>query len=115
MTGHELTRAHRKASLGVVLSLGLTVCLQIAAADNALESSQLALLLRQLDTLDQTAQQAAASTSNETRYRFDYARLHADIARVRAGIEDYLTPRRAQPRDPDALSGEYRTERAVKP
>ena len=32
------------------------------------------------------------------------------VARVRAGIEDHLTPSRAQPRDPDALAGQYRNE-----
>lgn len=116
MIGIDWAKAYRKAGLGMLLALGLALCSpDFAAADPALENTQLALLLRQLDALDRTALQAAASASIEARYRFDYARLHADIARVRAGIEDYLTPPRAQPRDPSSLSGEYRTERAVKP
>ena len=40
--------------------------------------------------------------------RFDYLRLREDLLRVRAGIEDYLTPRRAQPRDPLEFQGDYR-------
>jgi hypothetical protein len=29
---------------------------------------------------------------------------------VRSGLRDYLTPPRAQPRDPAELAGQYRTE-----
>ncbi|MBF3224681.1 RAQPRD family plasmid, partial [Pseudomonas aeruginosa] len=49
------------------------------------------------------------------RYHFDYPRLLADLARVRAGIQFHLTPSRAQPRDPSELAGDYRTERAASP
>ena len=49
------------------------------------------------------------------RYHFDYPRLLADLARVRAGIQAHLTPSRAQPRDPSELAGDYRTERAASP
>nr|WP_273649646.1 RAQPRD family integrative conjugative element protein [Pseudomonas aeruginosa] len=35
-------------------------------------------------------------------------RVRKDLQRVRAGIQDYLTPPRAQPRDPVELSGDYR-------
>ncbi|WP_405045738.1 RAQPRD family integrative conjugative element protein [Pseudomonas aeruginosa] len=34
--------------------------------------------------------------------------MRKDLQRVRAGIQDYLTPPRAQPRDPVELSGDYR-------
>jgi RAQPRD family integrative conjugative element protein len=46
----------------------------------------------------------------ETRYHFDYPRLYADLARIRAGIHDYLNPSRAQPRDLSPLPGDYRRE-----
>ncbi|MGS8282218.1 integrative conjugative element protein, RAQPRD family, partial [Pseudomonas aeruginosa] len=48
-------------------------------------------------------------------YHFDYPRLLADLARVRAGIQAHLTPSRAQPRDPSELAGDYRTERSASP
>ena len=38
------------------------------------------------------------------------AKLREDIERVRSGIRDYLTPQRAQPRDPATLIGDYRQE-----
>lgn len=93
----------------VTLAAGFSVC-QPGAADSDLENARLAALVRQLEMLDRLAAQSALSSPTDTRYHFDYARLRNDIARVRAGIEDYLSPRRAQPRDPDTLNGEYRRE-----
>ncbi|WP_458366801.1 integrative conjugative element protein, RAQPRD family [Burkholderia pseudomallei] len=80
------------------------------AADTASESTHLAAIERQLDTIDRLATQSEQlPDSDSTREHFDYARLHADIARVRQGIEDYLSPRRPLPRDPSTLVGHYRT------
>lgn len=89
------------------------VSLSTATADT-LESAELAALLRQLDMAERIARSAETVTPNgDSRYHFDYARLHADIARIRAGIEDYLHPKRAQPRDPYELSGDYRRKSAA--
>ncbi|WP_082423334.1 RAQPRD family integrative conjugative element protein [Pseudomonas sp. NBRC 111137] len=73
---------------------------------------QLSLLIRQLDTLDTLAQQASRYEVPEsnTRYRFDYARLIQDIQRIRQGVQGYLSPSRAQPRDPTELVGDYRLD-----
>ncbi|CAK1327360.1 integrative conjugative element protein, RAQPRD family [Burkholderia pseudomallei] len=79
------------------------------AADTASESAQLATIERQLDTVDRLAAQSEQlPDSGSTHEHFDYARLHADIARVREGIQDYLNPRRPLPRDPSTLVGHYR-------
>lgn len=81
-----------------------------AAADNASERAQLTAIDRQLGILDHLAEQSSRLPHDgNARYHFDYARLHADIARIRGGVEDYLNPPRAQPRDPDALLGDYRS------
>ncbi|GFE79163.1 hypothetical protein GCM10011487_11630 [Steroidobacter agaridevorans] len=93
----------------VTLAVGLSLC-QPATADSDLENARLAALMRQLDVLDRLAAQSASSPPANTRYHFDYARLRQDLVRIRTGIEDYLSPSRAQPRDPDTLSGEYRRE-----
>lgn len=106
-------RIRRTYVLAIALALLAPVaCLSPpASAADTLESADLAALLRQLDMAERIARNAETLSPNSaSRYHFDYARLHADIARIRAGIEDYLNPRRAQPRDPDALSGEYRRE-----
>jgi RAQPRD family integrative conjugative element protein len=103
--------------LAILLAAG--ICnffpLSASAADGDAEQRQLAALLRQLDVLERLAQHSAASTIDGNRYHFDYARLHADITRVRAGIEDYLSPQRAQPRDPTILNGGYRQEAQATP
>jgi RAQPRD family integrative conjugative element protein len=100
------------------LVLALRVCVPLfvaspsALADEALEHERLAALVRQLDLVDRLAEGAQeAAREAETRYRFDYVRLHDDVERVRAGIRDYLTPPCAQPRDLAPLSGEYRIPR----
>ena len=115
MRWRDQPEAQRKSVVSIALTASLMMCLPVLAGDSAIENAQLAQLLRQLDLLDRTAHQASIGASRDTRYRFDYARLHADIARVRAGIEDYLTPPRAQPRDPTSLNGEYRIERGPSP
>ena len=76
------------------------------------QEQQLTLLIRQLDTLDTLVQRASrfeAAKSN-TRYRFDYPRLTHDIQRIRQGVKGYLSPSRAQPRDPTELVGDYRLD-----
>lgn len=81
------------------------------AADNIAEREQLATIVRQLDMLDRLTEHSASLPRQDgSRYHFDYARLREDIERVRNGILDYLTPKRAQPRDPVELSGDYRLE-----
>lgn len=81
--------------------------------ESAGEREQLDLLLRQLDTLERSALHARdLPRPTSSRYRFDYARLLDDITRVRGGIQDYLTPQRAQPRDSAELDGDYTVETA---
>lgn len=97
----------------VFFLVALTVTMPPAIAeDTPLQRQELTAALRQLDALERFIEQSAASTPivPGKRYHFDYPRLLADLARVRAGIQDYLEPFRAQPRDPDALIGRYRSE-----
>lgn len=97
----------------VLGGLGLTSAL---ASEPDIERTQLALLLRQLDALElQTERGAALPQQRSTRYHFDYPRLLDDLRRVRSGIQDYLTPQRAQPRDPTPMLGDYRDEQEPSP
>ena len=66
------------------------------------QRQELVAALRQLDALERTVADSAARAPIQPgeRYHFDYPRLLADLARVRAGIQAHLTPSRAQPRDP---------------
>jgi RAQPRD family integrative conjugative element protein len=99
--------AMRLAAL-LLAAAGLQPAIAADASDNAAEREMLAAVTRQLDLLDRLAERAAATAPQErTRYRFDYARLRADLERVRTGVRDYLVPQRAQPRDPVPLAGDY--------
>lgn len=90
-----------------VLLVALCAALQPAIAAD-LEREQLAAVVRQIELADRLAEQLTRTAPQErARYHFDYARLHADLGRVRAGLQDYLVPQRAQPRDPVSLTGDY--------
>jgi RAQPRD family integrative conjugative element protein len=81
----------------------------VLAGDGATEHAQLAAVIRQLDMIDLLAEHGASlPRQDDSRYHFDYERLHKDIERVRQGIHDYLVPQRAQPREPVELLGHYR-------
>lgn len=107
-TPGNLASEWRRTACAVLacLLLGST---PVIAADSSLEREHLAALSRQLDLLDRLAEHSASlPRQNGFRYHFDYVRLREDIERIRAGIHDYLTPQRAQPRDPIELLGDYR-------
>ena len=113
-----LRAAHRGVSLFFLLVMALLMGESpTARAETPVQRQELAAALRQLDALERTVADSAAHALIQPgeRYHFDYPRLLADLARVRAGIQFHLTPSRAQPRDPSELAGDYRTERATEP
>ncbi|MDY7065490.1 hypothetical protein PsexTeo8_19260 [Pseudomonas extremaustralis] len=81
-------------------------------ATAAHEQEALILIQNQLDTIERLAARAEAPHTSEPneRYRFDYPRLIQDLQRIRHGVQDYLSPSRAQPRDPTELVGDYRLD-----
>ncbi|EPY8486026.1 RAQPRD family integrative conjugative element protein [Pseudomonas aeruginosa] len=106
--GQTNRRTSAWPALAVVLAVSFSA-LQPAIADDTPEREQLAALARQIDLIDRLAEHAAHTAPQQrARYHFDHARLRKDLQRVRAGIQDYLTPPRAQPRDTVELSGGYR-------
>jgi RAQPRD family integrative conjugative element protein len=110
--GNPTPLCRRVPALALALTIALTIALAGAspasAGDATAEHEQLAALARQLNLTDRLAEHAAnAAPQERTRYHFDYARLRADLKRVRAGLQDYLVPQRAQPRDPVPLTGDY--------
>ncbi|MQT88080.1 hypothetical protein DYL61_16755 [Pseudomonas nabeulensis] len=93
----------------------MAVAPMTASAETPMQRQELVAAMRQLDALERFVAQSAANapiTSGE-RYHFDYPRLLADLAQVRAGIQTHLTPSRAQPRDPVDLAGDYRANAAA--
>lgn len=97
--------------------LAIALCPAMAAfAAPLTEREELTLSLNQLSQIEASLNRAqqSARTSVSERYYFDYLRIHGDIATLRSGIEHYLTPTSAQPRDTAALVGQYREEK-IKP
>ncbi|HJH20325.1 MULTISPECIES: RAQPRD family integrative conjugative element protein [Pseudomonas] len=91
----------------LLLSLAIVDGSSYAASGH--EREQLSLVQQQLDTMERLATRAktASTAEPDARYRFDYPRLSQDIQRIRQGVRDYLSPSRAQPRDPVELVGDY--------
>ncbi len=113
MTNEPIALAMRRRSV-LALALSLIACLSSSASDESIERERLAAILREFDAIERlTRESESAAPASGTRYHFDYARLRADLARVRAGVEDYLVPPRAQPRDLQALQANYRREAAT--
>ncbi|UAN63384.1 RAQPRD family integrative conjugative element protein [Serratia sp. JSRIV006] len=90
--------------------LGMACCAQAA------EKDELATSLRLLDQAQASLERArvAAAQSDPAahgRYFFDYSRVTADINTIKAGIDHYLEPSRAQPREAGTVAGNFRRER----
>ncbi|MCP1507767.1 RAQPRD family integrative conjugative element protein [Pseudomonas marginalis] len=94
----------------LLLSLAIVDGSSYAASGH--EQDQLSLVQQQLDIIERLATQAEAASTAEPddRYRFDYPRLSQDIQRIRQGVQGYLSPSRAQPRDPIELVDDYRLD-----
>ena len=94
------------------LLLSLAIVDGSSYAASAHERDQLSLVQQQLHTIERLAVRAEAANTAEPheRYRFDYLRLSQDIQRISQGVQDYLSPSRAQPRDPTELVGDYRLD-----
>lgn len=97
------------------LSLAIAHVSGYAASTHEQKQEQLSLVQQQLDTLERLATRAEAARTLEPieRYRFDYPRLTQDIQRIRQGVQSYLYPSRAQPRDSSELVGDYRLDTPI--
>lgn len=101
----------RLALLGLAAISGYGLPISHTSAASADEHANVNAMLRQLNALEDTAQRSTLIVAEpRQRYAFDYERLTNDIAVIRQGLKDYLSPPRAQPRDPVELSGDYTTE-----
>jgi len=114
----KLSSPQRKPSVHFGLVSGLVVALGFMtgpalAAGTASEQANVDVMIRQLNAVEAVARRSAELPSDgSSRYHLDYSRLAADIARIRQGLQDYLAPSRAQPRDAAELSGQYQREDA---
>lgn len=95
------------------LLVGLILHLSNGYAASAVEQAQLERVTKQLEIALALSGRAEAGGQPPDRYRFDYPALRQDLQRIREGIQDYLSPSRAQPRALEAVRGEYRHDTGV--
>lgn len=84
-----------------------------SAAAQASEKDELASVQRQLDQVQASLERARvaaaqADPADRGRFFFDYRQATSDLNTIRSGIDRYLEPSRAQPRDPSYVAGNYR-------
>ena len=98
--------------LRCLLLFSLAIVDSSSYAASAHEQDQLSRVQQQLEIIERLATQAEADNTPEPddRYRFDYPRLSQDILHIRRGVKDYLSPSRAQPRDSNEITGDYRLD-----
>src|SRR5690606_28122366 len=112
--GNPTTASRRAPALALALIFALAGASPAAAGAARAEHEPLAAPARRLHLLDRLAEHAASTAPQDrTRHHAAPARLRAALKRLRAGLQDYLVPQRAQPRDPVPLAGDYvRRDRA---
>ncbi|MDE9437917.1 RAQPRD family integrative conjugative element protein [Xenorhabdus bovienii] len=95
-----------------LLSL-ILVCVPLAQAAEKDELASAKRLIEQVQIALERASLAEkqADIPTRPRYYFDYLRIKADLSTIKAGIDYYLTPSRAQQQASGTLSGHYRQER----
>lgn len=98
------------ASSLVALTL---LTLQPACASERDELASAQRMLIQVQNALERARVAAAQADPAEHGRFfsDYKRATTDLKTIHTGIGNYLEPSRAQPRDSQAVTGNYRRER----
>ncbi|WP_348984615.1 RAQPRD family integrative conjugative element protein [Pseudomonas sp. B329] len=76
------------------------------------EQIAMAQIKNQFEIIERLANRASLTTTPDAqeRYRFDYHQFIQDTQRIRRGVESYLSPSRAQPRDASELVGDYRLD-----
>lgn len=102
----------------VSLSIALSTLVLFPILSNASELDELATTQRLLDqvqfSLDRARTVAAQSDpNNRRRYLFDYKKANEDLNTMRAGIDRYTQPSRAQPLDYGKVSGDYTRSRPL--
>jgi RAQPRD family integrative conjugative element protein len=105
-----MNRNHRRRAV-LLASITALFWSVPALAESAIERERLALVVRQIDQITrQLAEAEQSAPPDNTRYRFDYHRIRDDLNRMRAGLDGYLNPKRAQPRDMMPFADTYTHE-----
>lgn len=96
------TRFHFSRFKKIAFTVALSGLLSTQAiASEVFEREQLSLILKQVKNAQRitvVTHEKITPTDTE-RFWFDYERLERDLKKIQLGIEHYMTPNRAQPRE----------------
>ncbi|GAB1659155.1 RAQPRD family integrative conjugative element protein [Mannheimia haemolytica] len=92
-------------SIALRRAILLVVSCSCLSAYATTEQEQLAQAIKQLEAAKLSLQRAekVAKASPKTREYFNYSAVHRDIETVKKGIQQYISPSRMLPRDPNTL------------
>ena len=79
----------------------------VLLADAESERAELARLIDELEQLERVIREAEAAADSAQRIHFQYGWLRTDLARVKAGIREYLESVPLTPRTVTPLAGDY--------
>lgn len=106
------------AVIGFLAWVAFTPTAIAAQPRDPIQREDLALINTQLTRVDQIIDRLAARQAADPnpRVALDVTRLRADVDKIRAGIQSYLSPPRLAPRHLSPLSGQYASsERKARP
>ncbi len=96
------TRFHFSRFKKIAFTVALSGLLSTQAiASEVFEREQLSLILKQVKNAQRitVAAHEKVTPTDIERFWFDYERLEHDLKKIQLGIEHYMTPNRAQPRE----------------
>lgn len=93
--------------LSVLASAAFVGTPAVSLADGEAERTELARLIHEIERLELVIEQAEQAAESAERVHFQYAWLRTDLARVKAGIREYLESVPITPRTVIPLAGDY--------
>jgi RAQPRD family integrative conjugative element protein len=101
------TRRPLLALVTAISALMLSATPSDSFADAQAERAELVRLLHELDSLEALIEKAEVNAISTQRIHFQYGWLRGDLAKIKAGIREYLDTVPATPRVPPPLAGDY--------
>lgn len=95
-----------KTVLFVVVCCSLLFAMPVDA-DIESENVTLTQIVQEIDALQILVNEADQQQPHYVRMRFQYAKLRADLQKIRNGIEQQLHQEAIEPRSEDPISGDY--------
>jgi RAQPRD family integrative conjugative element protein len=91
----------------IAVAFALSVRPDPSLADAETERTELARLIHEIEQLERVIEQADAQADSSQRVQFQYDWLRNDLARVKAGVREYLETVPLTPRTITPLAGDY--------